>query len=181
MTLKATSRGANVTRLRFLLLHQSGQLQSTPWLRTGLCKEDVIFFPSDDEKPIITYGEPFIRQGFAHGYTHFTSINSSVNDCNFYSLGILLLELCFGRRLEDHPLRKQHQPGNDVETKNAFDIIAALKWSSSVSGEGGEDYATAVKWCFTGATDTEDWRAEIVKNVVRPLEVCMEHFQIAAG
>jgi hypothetical protein len=141
--------------IALLVASSVGQLQSTPWLLTGLCKEDIIFFPSNDDSPIIPYGEPFIRQGFPHSHTHLPSTDFSVNDCNFYSLGILLLELCFGCRLEDHHLYKKHPSTTDAATKHAFDVMAALKWSSSVSGEGGDDYATAVKWCFTGVTDRE--------------------------
>jgi hypothetical protein len=166
--------------IALLVASSVGQLQSTPWLRTGLCKEDILFFHSNEDNLITPYGVPFIRQGFLHGHTHSSSTESFANDYNFYSLGILLLELCFGRRLEDHPLRKKHPSNIDVVAKHAFDVMAALKWSGSVSGEGGDDYATAVKWCFTGATDREkNWRGEIVRNVVRPLEICMEHFQSA--
>jgi hypothetical protein len=168
--------------IALLVASSVGQLQSTPWLRTGLCKEDIIFFPSNDDNSIIPYDEPFIRQGFPHSHSHLSSTDSFANDCNFYSLGILLLELCFGCRLEDHRLHKKHPSTTDIATKHALDVMAALKWSGSVSDEGGDDYATAVKWCFTGVTDREkNWRGEIVRNVVRPLEKCMEHFQTAAA
>jgi hypothetical protein len=167
--------------IALLVASSVGQLQSTPWLRNGLCKEDIIFFPSNDDSPTIPFDEPFIRQGFPHSHSHLTSTDFVVNDCNFYSLGIILLELCFGRRLEDHHVHKKHPSTIDAVTKRAFDVMAALKWSSSVSGEGGDDYATAVTWCFMGVTDREkNWRGEIVANVVRPLEKCIEHFQTAA-
>lgn len=56
--------------------------------------------------------------------------------------------------------------------------MAALKWSNSVEEEGGEDYMSAVKWCFTeGSNASQSWRTEIVKNVIRPLELCQEHFK----
>jgi hypothetical protein len=166
--------------IALLVASSVGQLRSTPWLRRDLCKEDIMFFPSDDDKSIILYGEPFIQQGFQYGHTHLSSTDSCVKDCNFYFLGILLLELCFGCRLEDHPLRKKYPSTTDAIAKHAFDVLAALKWSGRVSGEGGDDYATAVKWCFMNPTDREkNWRSEIVRNVVRPLEICMEHFQTA--
>jgi hypothetical protein len=63
---------------------------------------------------------------------------------NFYSLGILLLELCFGRRLEDHPQRQRLLSGSK-EVNQAFDLMAALKWLGGVGDEAGEDYASAVK------------------------------------
>lgn len=163
--------------IALLVASSVAQLQYTPWLRSGMTKDDIIFFPLGHDNLDIPYGEPFIRQGFPH--PHRTSIDAEAAECNFYSLGILLLELCFGRRLEDHPLRKKHPTGN-AEVKQAFDVMAALKWSTSVSGEGGDDYAAAVKWCFTGAADKEtNWRGEIIRNVVRPLELCQEHFKTA--
>ena len=164
--------------IALLLASSVAQLQFTPWLRTGLAKTDVLFFPTGFDDADIPYGEPFIRQGFPLSGTPTPSTDA--NDCNFYSLGILLLELCFGQRLEDHPFRKKH-PTNDADAKQAFDLMAALKWSQRVADEGGDDYASAVKWCFTGTSGAgHSWRGEIIKNVIRPLEVCQDHFKTAA-
>lgn len=161
--------------IALLLASSVAQLQFTPWLRTGLTKEDILFFPCEDDDCSVPYHEPFIRQGFQ--LHHPVTSNVEANDYNFYSLGILLLELCFGRRLEDHPFRKKHPVGTG-EAKQAFDLMAALKWSQSVDDEGGDDYASAVKWCFTGANNAyQSWRGEIIKNVIRPLEMCQEHFK----
>ncbi|XP_014550404.1 hypothetical protein COCVIDRAFT_115546 [Bipolaris victoriae FI3] len=127
-------------QIALLVASSVAQLQSTPWLRTGLCKEDVIFLPFQENNELLPYGKPFIQQ--------------------------------------DHAVCKNHPPNINAATKHAFDVMAGLKWSRSVSDEGGEDYATAIKWCFTGVTDKEkNWRGEIVRNVIQPLEKCMEHFQ----
>lgn len=164
--------------IALLLASSVAQLQFTPWLRSGLAKGDVLFFMAGDDDGDIPYGEPFIRQDFPPSRT--SASRTDANDCNFYSLAILLLELCFGRRLEDHPLRKKH-PTGDADAKQAFDLMAALKWSQSVADEGGDDYASAVKWCFTGCTGTNNsWRGEIIKNVIRPLELCQMHFKTVA-
>lgn len=163
--------------IALLLASSVAQLQFTPWLKTDLTKEEVLFFPCEDSRNV-PYHEPFIRQGFS--VPHPVTSNTEANDCNFYSLGILLLELCFGRRLEDHPLRKKH-PAGAGEAKQAFDLMAALKWSQSVGDEGGDDYASAVNWCFTGASNaSQSWRSEIIKKVIRPLEMCQEHFKTVA-
>ncbi|KAL1592028.1 hypothetical protein SLS60_011620 [Paraconiothyrium brasiliense] len=115
---------------------------------------------------MIPYSRPFVRQGFSHNQTQLHSTDFLANDCNFYSLGILLLELCFGCRLEDYRLRKTRPATTDPAAKQALDVVAALKWSDSVSDEGGADYAKAVKWCFMGVTDREkNWRGEIIRNV----------------
>ena len=163
--------------IALLLASSVAQLQFTPWLRTDFTKEDVLFFPCKDNGCTVPYHEPFIRQGFP---LYPATSDAEGTSYNFYSLGILLLELCFGQRLEDHPLRTKY-PTEAGETKRAFDLMAALEWTRSVEDEGGDDYASAVKWCFTGANNTNSsWRGEIIKNVIRPLEICQEHFKTAA-
>lgn len=166
--------------IALLLASSVAQLQFTPWLSTDLAKADVLFFPCVKDTWNVSFHEPFIRQGFAPQSCAIA--DEQGKECNFASLGILLLELCFGRRLEDHPLRKKH-PLGDGEAKRAFDLMAAITWSHHVSDEGGEDYASAVKWCLiTSARKANDsWRSEIVKNVIRPLEKCQEHFKTVAA
>ncbi|KAF2705150.1 hypothetical protein K504DRAFT_440106 [Pleomassaria siparia CBS 279.74] len=167
--------------IAFLVASSVGQLQSTPWLRTSLCKEDIVFFASKEDNLIIPSSGPFIQQAFSHSNVHHSSANVSANECNFYSLGILLIELCFGYRLEDHHLYNKQPSTTDAAAKHACDVVAALKWSCSVSDEGGDDYAAAVKWCFTGVSDSEkNWRGEFVRNVLRPLEISKEQFHPAA-
>lgn len=174
--------GGQLTRrqrysIALLLVSSVAQLQFTPWLNSGLSKEEVLFFPnSDDDDEIIPYQEPFIRQGFEP--QHLKSPDAVAQEWNYASLGILLLELCFGRRLEDHPLRTKF-PSSEGQAKQAFDLMAALKWSQSVNDEGGEDYAAAVKWCFLTETKNANrsWRSDIIKNVINPLEKCQECFK----
>lgn len=166
--------------IALLVASSVAQLQSNSWLSTSLTKKDVLLFPcAGDDSSNVRCHEPFIRQGFplSNG-TH----GAEPNDRNFTPLGILLLELCFGTRLEDHPLRKQHRAETE-EIKQALDLKAALKWSQSVYDEGGEDYASAVRWCFLpNVQHTKgSWRLEIIKNVIRPLEKCQEAFKATAA
>jgi len=138
----------------------------------------VLFFRSGDHSDV-PFSEPFIRQGFSSEQT--PPPGPDDDDYNFSSLGILLLELCFGERLEDHRLRRKHAATDDADAKRAFDLMAAVQWSRGVCDEGGEDYAAAVTWCFTGAgSGSKNWRTEMIKNVIRPLEMCQEHFKTAA-
>ncbi|KAF2643630.1 hypothetical protein P280DRAFT_466398 [Massarina eburnea CBS 473.64] len=162
--------------IALLVASSVAQLQFTPWLRTGLTKEDVLFFSSGGDDNI-TFTEPFIRQGFSISSP---ASSCETSECNFYSLGILLLELCFGKPLEDHPIRRKH-PAGDGDSKQAFDLMAALQWSRSVCDEGGEDYAAAVRWCFMGTGNTsKGWQMEMIRTVIRPLEICQEHFRTAS-
>lgn len=158
--------------IALLLASSVAQLQFTPWLASGLSKDKVYFFRDTNDE--VTHNEPYIRQGFENSST--SGVISK--DSDFSSLGIILLELCFGQRLEDQPFRKIYQHTTQ-EAKQAFDLMSALKWCKSVRDEGGDDYATAVQWCFfEGAkVGSNDWRTEFVNRVIMPLEKCQECFK----
>jgi hypothetical protein len=145
-------------------------------MRSGLCKENIIFYPRKDDDQVLVYNEPYIRRNFSRADSK-SSPDILMNDGDFYSLGILLLELCFGCRLEDHPLRKRKPPANDIEIDSQeLDVMAVLKWKGTVRGESGDCYATAVDWCFSNVQVTaKGWRGEFIRNVIRPLEMCIKH------
>jgi hypothetical protein len=150
----------------------------TTWLRTWLTKEDRVFFCANNHDDNNAYNEPLIRRGFEPDQTPATA--PAATDCKFLSLGIVLLELCFGKRLQDHPFRKKYPP-SVAQLEEGCDLMAAIKWSHGVCDEGKDDYAAAVKWCFTAVGDmSKSWRGEIIKNVIQPLERCQDHFNMAA-
>jgi hypothetical protein len=93
------------------------------------------------------------------------------------NLGILLLELCFGRPLESQPSRTRWPAGATPQEKSAFDIMAARTWQCDVLYEAGADYAEAVAWCLGGnrSTPVERWRVEMLRRVVWPLQQCRDY------
>lgn len=179
---QSTSRLTRRQRYSIALLIASSvaQLHASSWLNTPLTKEDVLLLPcAGDDSTDLRCHEPFIRQGFP---LNTATPESDKDDRNFTSLGIILLELCFGERLEDNPLRTRY-PAVTQDIKQALDLQAAMQWAPSVQEEGGDDYASAVRWCFLPSVQHTkgSWRLEIIKNVIRPLEKCQEHFQTAVG
>ncbi|KAJ4294169.1 hypothetical protein N0V90_007859 [Kalmusia sp. IMI 367209] len=165
--------------IALLLASSVAQLRYTPWLNNGLAKKDVLFFPCVNDDCSMPYHEPFICQGFTLNDS--TTSGVKANEFDLSSLGILLVELCFGSRLEEQPIRQRY-PTEFGEAKQAYDLVAALKWSEKVLGDGGKDYASAVRWCFFPSVTTGDpsWRGEMIKNVIEPLERCKEHLTTLA-
>jgi hypothetical protein len=152
------------------------QLTCTPWLGKKLEKSDVVFFTEANAGTNIQLEEPFIHQVF-HG-TSVAQVLPEASDITIPSLGILLVELCFGQRLEDCPIRKEY-PTGEAGTKWCIDLVAAHKWSLLVHEEAGEDYANAVQWCFNIAAHMDkNWRSDIHRNVIQPLERCLAYFKI---
>lgn len=163
--------------IALLIASSVGQLRSTLWMRSGLCKGNIIFYPRKDDDQVLVYSEPYIRRNFPRADSQ-SSPGILTDDRNFYSLGILLLELCFGLRLEDHPLRKRKPPANDLETIHALDLVAAMEWKETVRGESGDCYAAAVNWCFSSVQDrAKGWRGDFIRNVIWPLEMCIKHLK----
>lgn len=94
-------------------------------------------------------------------------------------LGILLLELCFGRAIEHHPSRLVLPGGiGEEQMRAALDLIAALEWLKDVNDEAGADYTEAVEWCLAGCRTLPSdgsWRKLMVEKVVEPLERCYKY------
>lgn len=142
----------------------------TQWLRGGMTKDKILFFPDDQDKSVLN--EAFIQQDFTTRV-----VDSSASDNFLELLGITLIELCFGQRLEDTQARKKYPTGSEDDgTKLALDLLAASAWRKQVEEEGGPDYAAAVKWCFSGSSFQGSWHKDLVRNVIVPLEKCQQQF-----
>lgn len=167
------------------------QLTCTPWVQKPVSKEDIIFFLIKDSNTSPAFpGEPFIREGFDHTLRQVQE--SKPEKAYFHALGIILLELCFGRSIEEERVAQERErfqsQGQDFDEDafkqrerqleqldaNIRQIIfaaTAKEWLDKVSGETGDDYAKAVAWCLTG-TISDDWRSDMVREVILPLEDC---------
>jgi hypothetical protein len=133
-----------------------------------------VFFPKDQNNIAVLHGEPYILANVDSA-----SNNSSAmkKDRSFSTLGIVLLELCFGCRLEGHKMWQT--PGyaalqNDPMMRQTI----ACEWLDDVQGEAGEDYAKAVNWTLRQSPATlknEQWREGFAQNVVQPLQRYYEY------
>jgi hypothetical protein len=172
---EALSAGQKISRrqrasIAVALAIAVAQLRLTPWLGSAITKKDIYFFPSS---PGATsdFGEPFIRQEVAAGQGPIVEAKDSVISLN--SLGIILLELCFNMRIEDHSSRKL-MPAGTPDEESAMDRIVAKKWVDDVFEESGSDYEQAVEWCLKNRVQGM-WPQDFVTNVLEPLELCKEY------
>lgn len=157
------------------------QLQSSAWLGPRWVKSDIVFHRDSKtpNKAILNY--PYISRPCFSKPTEALS-PFPITDRGLPTLGILLIELCYGMPLEEHEMRKQYTSTSGSHTSSpdleaALDLAVALEWSRSVNGEAGEQYADAVDWCLrTRRMEGTDhkWREEFFRNVVVPLQFCHE-------
>ncbi|KAI0965396.1 hypothetical protein F4678DRAFT_452917 [Xylaria arbuscula] len=160
-------------RLSMTIASSFVQLKGTPWLHTPWGKEGV-YFPQAVDQRVLLLDSPFIVQSF----TRKTVEEPGQHDvAGIASLGVVLLELCFGTNIDRHPSRLKF-PSGDVQASAAFDLIAALEWLKEVNDEAGPDYSEAVEWCLAGCRtlpSNEAWRKLMVEKVVAPLERCYNY------
>jgi hypothetical protein len=148
------------------------QLESTSWAG-GWTSSDVHFAHDATAAPsaALEYDKPFFLARFGP-----TAAN--IED-RFKSLGTLLLELCFGKPLDEHELWKQAGFAM-AKTNPMMRHFVACEWSKEVEGEAGEQYANAVRVCLhqgpASLTD-EKWRVDFAQAVVWPLQQCFESMQ----
>lgn len=165
-------------KIAYTLVFSHLQLYLSPWLSSHWSKNDIVFV-KDADTGSLQLEEPYIVRDVKETDTHQGSAYVT-SDRLLPTLGILLIELCFGTVLEDHETRKQYQANSKgiastPDLVAALDLAVALEWSRSVGGEAGELYSDAVQWCLRGqATGARDdkWREELFSNVVLPLRSC---------
>lgn len=148
------------------------QLNSTPWLDSPLKNESIIFFQDAADPSSTALEHPYICRKIDK--------NSSAPAAGSIStLGIRLLELCFGSPLESNSFRRQ-LPVGDATSGPMLDYAAAIQWSNMVSEEAGPEFAEAIDWCLRyqakGMSDNS-WRKDIWSHVIVPLDAC--HRQVS--
>jgi hypothetical protein len=150
-------------------------LKDTPWLQTPWGKDGVYFSRAANQNTLLL-DSAFIVQSFTSESSTCAAEAGHDIAC-FASLGIVLLELCFGKSIDQHPSR-QDFPNGDEQVNSAFDLITALEWLNDVNEEAGVDYFEAVEWCLAGCRSLPNngaWRKLMVKKVVEPLERCYDY------
>ncbi|KAH0497862.1 hypothetical protein TgHK011_005144 [Trichoderma gracile] len=148
------------------------QLLDSPWLSVSLKRVDVIFHDATEEGASIRLDEPHISQHFT-GADGVASAGKLSRFVALDRLGIMLLELCFGRTLESQQCRLAFGAGKNDMEKASYDILAARDWLCHVNAEAGPAYADAVSWCLIGnrCTPEEKWRQEMLRKVIEPLRL----------
>ena len=170
--LKPGAKFSRMRRCRTALTLASSHLQlhSTSWLKEPWDSADV-YFPMENN--VVSYDHPFLPKVI---FQQSSANPPKKRDRSFTTLGIVLLELCFGTLLDAHPLWHDssfpRNPSDPVQQQ-----AVAYEWAEDVEEQEGVDYATAVKWCLrespTSIAD-DKWREDFAQNVVQPLQRCYD-------
>ena len=150
------------------------QLHNSPWLRPHWGKEDI--YVVYDRNTGKFNDEPRISRQFSEN----TARGPSPSDPSISSLGIILMELCYGLSIEKRPERKILSAHIDKDT---VDLCIALELDKSLSVQYMDTgYASVVSYCLKSTIikqsadpDDQEWREVFLNKVVEPLAQCTEH------
>lgn len=154
------------------------QLYNSPLLSSVWTKEDITFVHWT-EKP---YRKAYISRltKASDDTSRKTKPLPYIHNTTIFALGILLIEICLGRTLDD--LRTLEDCSSEAEMTRpnmATDYATAIRLldSDTIVVESGDEYADAVRRCIScnfGPTKTDlendDFRQAVYSGVVAPLE-----------
>lgn len=157
------------------------QLQSTPWLAERIDKRDIMFYKKGLD---IDIDHPYIRHTFNSTKRTHTALSTASAPStpasrfaarnSLSSLGIVLLELCYGQVIETQSFRKAYL-GADGKPHVSTDYMTARDWAEMVCEEDPalEDIIRCCVSCIF--QEKADWQSkkfthEVYCSVVEPLE-----------
>jgi hypothetical protein len=156
------------------------QLYSTPWLNKEWSKKDIVFFHNGQHSAPFSWDEPYLsvdlhtepKDAAKRPVTNPDQCGLSVEE----RLAIILLELCFGRPLEESAVYRGLL-GQFKSANATLDLTAATMWQKKARRHGGDQFADAINWCLESTSSTTPMSKTnrikaFYKNVVVPLQRC---------
>ncbi|KAI9773016.1 MAG: hypothetical protein M1839_002246 [Geoglossum umbratile] len=165
------------------------QLHLTPWLDEMWGKQDIFFVKQQDDSGDIILQKPFVSKPFtpptcrkqqAQGKGP-VSCPPRVRNQSTFGLAVLLIELWFGKTLED--LRIPADTNGQNEPNQTTDFATAMRLLDDVYSCAGVAYGDAVRRCLFCEFDqwppnleTRAMKEAVHRGVVMPLELYLRFF-----
>ncbi|KAF2182091.1 hypothetical protein K469DRAFT_691691 [Zopfia rhizophila CBS 207.26] len=163
------------------------QLYKTPWLVEDWGKEDILFIHRPGAS---LYDHPFVSCGFSHlrssaeemeWVSTGTSPYNVIRNQTLFTLGILLIELWYGKSMDD--LKTTDDTNNRGTPNDAWCTANRLIKDNEIRDNAGFLYAEAIErciWCDFGQreTDLEDEKFQkiVYERVVALLQKNLRQF-----
>ena len=139
----------------------------TPWFQT----ENKIRIPRNASGEFDCY-TPYVLASFEQNNIHRPAPDSQ--KVPLEKIARTLLQLCSGKRLEDHEGWINTSKIANDESRHAAYLELLREWSRSALKESGPKYRSAIEWCLqqhNKLTVNDSWRHDFEQNIVKPLEM----------
>ncbi|KAI5806084.1 hypothetical protein EDC01DRAFT_626183 [Geopyxis carbonaria] len=156
------------------------QLHSSGWLREDWSSEDIVFFENSSTHQVL----------FDHPIVHCADPTTKENSkwlvpCNktLFSLGIILIELYYGRCLDQCPGPVSNRQSTSGINETLRLQLLADEMVNVVYDDAGTSYGDAVRRCIRGvdypdrSLEKSGFKEEVYRVVLCPLETSMEMFK----
>jgi len=166
------------------------QLYKTPWLRDIWSKSDIFFVKYEGEDGRTLISKPFLSKAFESPICAikprvltepYAKPSPDVRNQTIFALGVILIELWFGKPLET--LRLPTDLGENKEANQITDFATARRLSEEIYNEAGDWYGDAVRRCIycefdqrNTSLDAEALKEAVYRGVVSPLQKNLTSF-----
>jgi hypothetical protein len=158
------------------------QLHTTPWLSERWGKSDILFLRQLGGTPAPVIEQPYISKPFRStkalppncAAAKKSPAASIIRNKSVFDLGVLLIELCFNKSLEQ--MQAPEDLDDDGKVNSYTSLATANRLISEVYAEAGVRYGDAVRRCIRCDFDQREetfesdvFRQALYQRVVVPL------------
>ena len=154
------------------------QLDGTSWLKSQWSSKDIFFHEKNNQATNSNYSYPYLSWKLCMNDGRITTSFDSLLRDNYgmrsevlFALGLILIELCFGKTLGE-----MHVPEDGDPADTATEARTAHRLCSSVYSEMGTSYGDAVRRCLYQpfdvrdmSLDNEELQEKVFDGIVTPL------------
>jgi hypothetical protein len=188
-TVKVHITGKERLQLALILASTMLQLHTTPWLSERWGKSDILFLRQLGGSCAPLIEQPYISKPFRSRKTlpptslttKKSPFRSIIRNKSVFDLGVLLIELCFNKSLEQ--MQTPDDLDDDGKVNSYTNLATANRLIPEVYAEAGVKYGDAVRRCvhcdFDQREETfesDEFRQAVYQRVVAPLEDNLRDF-----
>lgn len=154
------------------------QLDGSSWLKSKWTSKDIFFHQQKIQAADESYSHPYLSWKFCAADTEapcplgtLTIGNQLIRSEVLFALGLTLIELCFGKTLEE-----MQKPMDGISDEPNTRVNTAHRLLHSVYNEMGPPYGDVVRRCLFQpfdvremSLDNEEVQQAIIENIVTPL------------
>ncbi|KAI1122045.1 hypothetical protein F5Y10DRAFT_254979 [Nemania abortiva] len=147
-------------------------LGTSTWVPSGWRTQDICLLKTQDSHQVT--GPYILHESLSAAVSQSSRSAKQHTEASLFMLGVLLLELLYGQRLEDQPFRQEYL--NNGRPNDYTDLCTAKRWLEGVCQDFDDPIAEAIRLCIDNAFQARADFSEpqflqaVVEGVLVPLE-----------